>query len=327
MIHCIHLPRRALLGVSAAIALLTAGFTQAQSSGNTHLVVPVPPGGGMDVTARIVADHIGKELGTVIVENKPGAALRLAIDHVKRAKPDGRTLLFSPTSPFTIYPHTYDTLSYDAKTDFIPVSPVVSFDFALGVPGNSPINSVAEYVEAVKKNPGEFGMYAVPAAGAAPHFAGAQFARVANIEATHVPYKGSAPAMQDLIGGHIPAIFNLTGEFVQYLDDKRVKVLATTGDERSPFTPEIPTFKELGYADMVLNEWFGIFAPAGTPEEVVERVNTLVVNAVSDPNIESRFKTMGYTPFPLSSSETHQKFEADVRLWQPVVQASGFKVE
>lgn len=322
-----RLPRRTLLGLSAAISLLGAGFAQAQSSGNTHLVVPVPPGGGMDVTARIIADHIGKELGPVIVENKPGAALRLAIDHVKRAQADGRTLLFSPTSPFTIYPHIYQTLAYNANTDFIPVAPVVSFDFALGVPGNSPINSVAEYIAAVKKNPAEFGMYAVPAAGAAPHFAGAQFARVAGIEATHVPYKGSAPAMQDLIGGHIPAIFNLTGEFVQYLDDKRVKVLATTGAERSPFTPNVPTFKELGYDNMVLNEWFGIFAPVGTPAATVERVNALVVRAVSDPQVQNRFKTMGYTPFHLPSADTLRQFEADQKLWQPVVQASGFKVE
>lgn len=327
MTHFTQHPRRTFLSVAAAIAVLGAGLAHAQSPGNTHLVVPVPPGGGMDVTARIIADNLGKELGPVIVENKPGAALRLAIDYVKRAKPDGRTLLFSPTSPFTIYPHIYDSLSYDAKKDFIPVAPVVSFDFALGVPGNSPIDSVAEYIEAVNKNPAEFGMYAVPAAGAAPHFAGAQFARVAGINTTHVPYKGSAPAMQDLIGGHIPAIFNLTGEFVQYLDDKRVKVLATTGADRSPFTPDVPTFKELGFEDMVLSEWFGIFAPTGTPDEVVERVNALVVKAVDDPNIKSRFGTMGYTPLKLSTSQTKQQFEDDVNLWQPIVKASGFKVE
>jgi len=280
----------------------------------------------MDASARLLAEYTREALGTVVVENRPGGALRLAIDFVKRAEPDGTTLLFSPTSPFTIYPHIYKKLAYDLS-DFVPVSTFCSFDFALGVPGNSPINSVADYIAAVKRDPQKSGFYAVPAAGASPHFAGAQFARAAGIETRHVPYKGSAPAMQDLIGGHVPAAFNLTGEFLQYVPDKKVKVLATTGARRSPFAPDVPTFTELGFKDMVLGEWFGMFAPAMTPASVVEKINAAVRDTLRKAEVTARLTTLGYTPLHLSAAEMKQRLVADLNAWGPVVKSTGFTVE
>jgi len=318
--------RRFLALAASAGALAAVGRTWAQGA-PWQIVVPVPAGGGMDVTARLVAEGLRNGMGPVIVENRPGGALRIAIDAVKRAGPGARQMLFSPTSPFTIYPHIYSGLGYDPQRDFVPVSPVCRYDFALAVPGDSPIHSVAEFLEFAGREPDKYGLYAVPAAGAAPHFAGAQFSRVTGVPLNYVPYKGSAPAMQDLIGGHVPAIFNLTGEFMPHLADKRVRVLATTGAERSPFTPDIPTFKELGYPDMVLDEWFGVYVPQGTDPILIETINQRIREGLSQPAALAKFQAMGYTPYTLSPAETRERLAADAEIWAEVVKATGFRIE
>jgi tripartite-type tricarboxylate transporter receptor subunit TctC len=291
------------------------------------VLVPVPPGGGLDASARLMTDSIKEVAGTVVIENRPGAALRLAIEAVKRADPDGATLLFSPISPFTIYPHIYKKLAYDYTTDFVCVSPFCMVDFALGVPGSSPINTVAEYIAAVRADPKRYASYAVPAAGAAPHFTGAQFARITGLPLEHVPYKGSAPAMQDLIGANVPAAFNLSGEFLQYLPAKRMKVLATSGERRSPFLPDVPTFAELGYRDMVLSEWFGLFAPAQAPVQVLEPLSAAIGKALQRPDVQSRLSGLGYVPFALDMRSASRRLAEDAATWGRIVKATGFTVQ
>jgi tripartite-type tricarboxylate transporter receptor subunit TctC len=319
--------RRAFMQLTVLAGVGPLGLVLAQSGRLTKLIVPVPAGGGMDACARLLAEHCKEALGTTVVDNRPGGALRIAIEAVKRANADGETLLFAPVSPFTIYPHIYKKLAYDVRTDFVPVSPFCLFDFALGVPGNSPVNSLAEYVAAVKKTPKEFGMYAVPAAGAAPHFVGAQFAHVAGIQTEHIPYKGSAPAMTDLIGGHIPAAFNVTGEFVQYVADKKVKVLATTGAKRSALLPNVPTFSELGFKDMELTEWFGLYAPAKTPTSVVNTINNAVAQTLGKPEVIARLKTLGYAPFHLPAAQLMDRVVSEARVWEPIVKSTGFSLD
>ena len=326
-----HLPRRTFLEIpiatSLAASLALSGLAHAQNNRITKIIVPVPAGGGMDATARLFAEYTKEMLGTGIVDNKPGAALRIAIDLVKQAAPDGTTLLFSPASPFTIYPHIYKKLTYDFKNDFVAISPFCQFDFALGVPSDSPINTVADYINAVKRDPNKFSNYAVPAAGAAPHFVGAQFARISGLPLQHIPYKGSAPAMQDLIGGNVPAAFNLTGEFIQHAASKRVKVLATSGEKRSPFFPNVPTFAELGFKDMALTEWFGIFAPAKTPVAMIESINAAITAALRRPEVQARLSTLGYSPYSLSSKETQQRVVAEMNAWSSIVKSTGFSLE
>jgi tripartite-type tricarboxylate transporter receptor subunit TctC len=321
------LDRRAFIQLAALAGAGALGTAQAQSGRLTKLMVPVPAGGGMDACARLLAEHCTEALGTIVVDNRPGGALRIAIETVKRAKADGETLLFTPVSPFTIYPHIYKKLSYDVRTDFVPVSPFCLYDFALGVPGNSPVNTLAEYVAAVKKNPEQFGMYAVPAAGAAPHFVGAQFARVAGIQTKHVPYKGSAPAMTDLIGGHVPAAFNVTGEFVQYVAEKKVKVLATSGAKRSALLPNVPTFAESGFKDMELSEWFGLFAPAKTPASMISTLNNAVAQALGKPEVIARLTTLGYAPFHLPVAQLMDRVVSETRAWEPIVKSTGFSLD
>ena len=327
MPSCAFTRRRALLLSFATATLGGLPTARAQTARTTRLLVPVPPGGGMDSCARLFGEQMRDALGTVVVENRPGAALRLAIDAARRAEPDGATLLFAPASPFTIYPHIYKKLAYDVRTDFIAVTPFCHFDFALGVPGTSPINTLAEYVDAVRRAPDKNGFFAVPAAGAAPHFVGAQFARVAGLKLEHIPYKGSAPAMQDLIGGAVPAAFNLTGEYVPYLPTRRVKVLATTGARRSPFMPEVPTFTELGYKDMELGEWFGVFAPAKTPPSVIEQINAATAAALRKPEVTTRLSALGYSPLHLSSGELGARVLQELAAWGPIVKSTGFSLE
>ena len=319
--------RRTLLAAGALMGVMRGVSAQTPAGRVTRVLVGVPPGGGLDASARLMADSIKDVAGNVVIDNRPGAALRLAIEATKRAEPDGSTLLFSPISPFTIYPHIYKKLSYEYATDFVCISPFCTVDFALGVPGSSPINTVADYVAAVRADPKKYASFAVPSAGAAPHFTGAQFARITGLPLEYVPYKGSAPAMQDLIGGNVPAAFNLSGEFLQYLPAKRVKVLATTGERRSPFLPDVPTFSELGFRDMVLSEWFGLFAPAQTPAGVVDTLSAAVVKAVQRPDVQTRLAGLGYVPLGLDPRAASRRLAEEAAVWGRVVKATGFTVQ
>ena len=326
MPHLKSTRRRTFLKLSLLCALaITHRSARAQKP--TFLVVPVPPGGGMDTTARLLTEAVRPTLGQILVDNRPGAALRIGLQAVRQAAPDGTWLLYTPISPFTIYPFVYKKLGFDAERDLIPIAPVVSFEFALGVPGNSPVSTVAEYLQAAKRNPGQDGLYAVPGAGTSVHFAGAALAYSTGVDLVYVPYKGSAPAMQDLIGANVPACFNVLGEFLQYRRSGKVKVLATTGAKRSPFMPDVPTFTELGFKGMALNEQFGLFAPAKTPMTTVEKISSAVLAAVRQPDFVRRVGELGYTTLPMSPQEFADKLKADRAAWAPIVKATGFTID
>ena len=322
------LSRRDLLGLLLAVGAGSLHQTAAAQSGKPlTLIVPVPPGGGMDSTARLAADQLRETFGPVIVDNRPGAALRIALNLVKAAAPDGHTLLFTSISPFTIYPFVYTRLGYKVEGDLIPVAPVVSYEFAIAVPGSSPIRSLAEYIAAVKKAPEVHGLYAVPAAGSAVHFAGAAFAAMAGLSMKHVPYKGSAPAMQDLIGGHVPACVNVLGEFLPYRADGKVRVLATTGAKRSPFMADVPTLAELGFKGLVASEQFGLFAPAATAASVVDKLNAAMAGAMGKPEIGKRLGELGYTPAQASPAAFAAALREQRAYWGPIVKATGFTLD
>ena len=318
--------RRSFLKLSLVWAPAMSGFA-AHGQKPTSIVVPVPPGGGMDATARLLAERIRPALGTILVENKPGAALRIGLQAVRGAAPDGTSLLYTSISPFTIYPFVYKKPGFDAERDLIAGAPVVSFEFALAVPGTSPISSLAEYIEAARREPSRYGHYAVPGAGTSVHFTGAALAHSTGLDLKHVAYKGSAPAMQDLIGGHVPACMNVLGEFLQYRGTGKVKVIATTGARRSPFMPDVPTFTELGFKGMALNEQFGLFAPAKTPGATVERISVAVLAAVRDPDFVRRVGELGYTTLPMGPQEFADKLKADREAWGPIVKVTGFSLD
>jgi tripartite-type tricarboxylate transporter receptor subunit TctC len=280
----------------------------------------------MDASARVIAENVQGALGLVIVENKPGAALRLALQIVRNAPPDGNTLLYTAVSPFTIYPHIYQRLDY-SESDFVPIVSAVSFDFALGVPASSTVTTLAQYVDAARRDPERSGLYGVPAAGSAAHFVGAALASAAGVKLTHVPYRGSAPLMADLIGGHVVAACNVLGEFIPHRRAGRVRVLATTGSARSPLMPDVPTFAELGYPALVFGEQFGLFAPKGTPADRVNRINAAVLTALRAPEVQKRLNDLGYTSTPMTPEAFAASLAADRAKWGPIIAATGFKVE
>lgn len=319
--------RRGLLKLPLAMAASTGAGAFAQSGRPLTLMVPVPPGGGMDSMARLLAEQLRPTLGTAIVDNRPGAALRIALNLVKAAPPDGQTLLFTAVSPFTIYPFVYAKPGYRVEGDLLPVAPMVSYEFAVAVASSSPFKTLAEYLAAVKKDPQAHGLYAVPAAGSAAHFAGAALATAAGVPLKYVPYKGSAPAMQDLIGGHVPACVNVLGEFLPYRESGKVRVLATTGAQRSPFMPDVPTLKELGFKDLVVSEQFGVFAPAGTPAARIGQLHAAIASATRQPDVRKRLAELGYEPAFASLAA----FEASLRearaFWQPIVKSTGFTLD
>ncbi len=323
--------RRSILKLPAALWAVSAAGAAfnalSQTARNVVWVVPVPAGGGMDATARLIAEQVRDTLGMIVVDNKPGAALRLGLYAVRGAAADGATLVYTAVSPFTIYPHVYKKLGFDPDADFVPVVPAVSYEFALAVPGGSAISTLAEYIDAVRKDPERNGLYAVPGAGTSVHFAGAALAAAIGANLKHVPYKGSAPAMQDLIGGHVPACMNVLGEFLPYRGAGKVKVLATTGAARSPLMPDVPTFAELGFKGMVLNEQFGIFAPAKTPAAMVQKINAAVAAAVQKPEVARRLAELGYSTLPISATEFATKLKANRTAWGPIVKSTGFTID
>lgn len=320
--------RRAVLAGAAALVAAGAGRAAAQGGRITRVVVPVPAGGGMDACARLFAEFAPREtLGQAIVENRPGGALRLAIEFVQRSEPDGRTLLFAPASVFTIYPHIYRRLTYELERDFAPISTFCEFELALGVPAASPASTLAEYLAWVRRESGRAAAFAVPAAGSAAHFAGARLARLAGVPLEHVPYRGSAPAMQDLLAGAVPAAFNVAGEFAAHRAAGRVKVLATTGARRSPFYTDVPTFAESGFPDLVVGEWFGLFAPAATPAATVAALNAAVASALARPEVLSRLETLAYVPRHMDSAAFAARIRAEREGWAETIRATGFVVE
>lgn len=320
--------RRRVVQLFAATGAASAcAVAIGQSDKPLSLIVPVPPGGGMDNMARLVAEQLRPTFGTVIVDNRPGAALRIALNMVKRAAPDGRTLLLTSISPFTIYPFVYTKLDYKVEGDLLPVAPVVSYEFAIAVPGSSPIKTLAEYIAAAKKEPDKVGLYAVPAAGSAVHFAGEALASAAGVSLKHVPYKGSAPAMQDLIGGHVPACVNVLGEFLPYRGSGKVRVLATTGAKRSPYMPDVPTLDELGFKGLIASEQFGLFAPAGTSPELVAKLNAAIASAVRRPDVQKHLADLGYSPASASPAEFAASLGASRNFWKPIVKSTGFSLD
>lgn len=291
-----------------------------------RFVVPYVAGGGFDSLLRPMAERLRTSLGRpVIVESKPGAAGRLGVRYVKGAPADGSVLLAVPIAPMSVFPHVYQDLGYDAVADFRPVSQIATFDLGLAVGPAVPVTSVKDLVAWLKANPDK-ASYGTPAAGSLPHFFALMFSSAAVVELRHVPYKGNAPALADLTGGHLPLYFTSTPDLVELHKSGRLRVLATSGSERSIVLPDVPTFAEAGYA-IEGTGWYGIFAPAKTPEPVVTRLSEAIVAASRAPEVVARMQVLGVRPTGTTAAELARIQRADLDRWGPVIRASGFKPE
>jgi tripartite-type tricarboxylate transporter receptor subunit TctC len=316
-------------GASAFAALVPpAAWAQADQLEIARLVIGSPPGGVLDAFTRLAAEVLRPDYArNVVVENKTGASGQIAVQTVKAAVGDGATILVTPMPMMGIYPHTYKKLAYNPRTDFVPVSMGAVFDLTLAVGPMVPasVKDLRGFFAWCKANP-EQASFGSPAAGSTPHFIGSMAAKAAGVELAHVSYRGPTPAINDMIGGQVAAACSTVGDFLPFLDGK-ARLLATTGTERSRFTPQVPTFIEQGYKDLVVNDWFGLFAPAGTPDKQVQRLSTALKKGLADRAFARAMDLKGVDPRWSSSVELAERLEADTRRWGPIVKSLNFSAD
>ena len=326
--------RRQFLHIGAAGAMLplvgAPGFARATVTAKpSRFVVGFAPGGGTDTIARMVADTVRADYpGGLIVENKPGAASRMAVETVKAAEADGSTLLVTPDFSLTVYPHSFRKLSYDPLKDLVPVAPVALAGLALcaGPMVPASVKTPGDYLEWCKANP-KMASFGSPGAGSSFHFAGLMLAKARGVELSHIGYKGGAPALQDVVGGQIPANICAIGEALQFVKAGRLRVLGTFGPERDRFAPDAPTMVESGFKDVVAQAWVGVLAPAKTPADVVARTAAALNKATSGNALTERLAGYGMRPLTMTSSEFDAMLRSDIQRWAPVVKASGFTAD
>ncbi|WP_043837210.1 tripartite tricarboxylate transporter substrate-binding protein [Muricoccus aerilatus] len=291
-----------------------------------RVIAGFPPGGTVDTVARRAADSLSPTYArSVIVENRTGAGGQIAAAAVKNASPEGAMVLLTPLGVLTQQPHTFAQVPYDPFADFTPLTAGASFEFAWGVGPAVPdaVRTVPQYLEWCRggNSRGNFGS---PAAGTTPHFVGIMLGRSAGVEMTHVGYRGTPPAILDMIGGQIPAVCGPAGEFLQYVNSGKCRVLATSGAQRSRFLPNVPTFVEQGFADLAFEEWFAFFAPARTPAARVEEFSRLVADAFAAPAIAQTFAIQGLQVKVSRPAELRDRLASEYETWGRIVKAVGF---
>jgi len=312
--------------VPVLIACLLFAASAAAQDRTVKFLVGFPAGAGLDTMTRLVADKMRVSLGQpVVVENRPGAAGQIAMSAVKAAAPDGLTLVMTPLVTVVTAPHVYAKLPYDAFADFAPVAHTANFLFAFTVGAAAPANSLADYVALVKKDD-KFGNYASAGTGSLPHFFSLLFAESAGIKLNHIGYKGTAPALTDLLGGQLGAFMGTVSDVAAQHKAGKMRVLATSGARRARELPDVPTFRELGYAIEGAG-WYAAYAPAKTPKETVDRLGAAIADAIKSPDVRDRLEALGMEPTGLGPAELARIHKSDYDKWGPVIKASGFKPE
>ena len=306
-------------------ALLPTAFAQTATDRPIRVVVPFAAGNTLDTALRQVAEVMKQTTGqTVLVEAKPGGSGIIAAQYVMQAAPDVATLLLANTSMFTINPHTFAKLPYDPEKHFKPVTNFLGSAMVMAVHASVPANNVAEFVAWTKANPGKVS-YASFTAGNSSHFAGVILNQRAGIDMVHVPFNGTPPAVQNLVGGQVQAAFLPLLAVKPHVDSGKVKVLAITSPQRSPLAPTLATFREQGYPELDIYIWASIVAPAGTPDPVIARLNTEFTKALRSTEIRDKWQAMGFEALPSTPDEFTRFAQAESRRWAEAVKISGFK--
>ncbi len=301
-----------------------AAHGQAFPSRPIKVVIGVPAGGTQDVLTRAIADSVRAALGPLIIDNRGGAAGRIAVEMVKNAEPDGHTLLLGTAGMMTMFPHAYRRLAYDPVRDFVPIINAARFELAMVVHKDVPANTPAEFVSWAK-TPGKHVSFASYGAGTPSHFLGEMLNRAAGLQMTHIPYRGSTPARQDVMGGQIPVYFDTVGGAIAMLPSGRVKVLASSGAKRSPPLPSVPTFVELGYADVIAAAWFSYYAPARTPGTVVDKLRREFARAVNSREVRLQLLLNGMYPVGDGPEALLRTMREDSEHWGRIIKATGFQ--
>jgi tripartite-type tricarboxylate transporter receptor subunit TctC len=326
------LSRRFFLTASASGALAcgfgglgTAAGAQVVAK-NVRLLVGFPPGGSLDVVARLLAEHMKGYAPSMIVDNRPGAGGRIALETLKNSEPDGSVLILTPGDQVTLFPHVYQKLQYDALRDFAPVTTICTCPFLLAIGPMVPasVTTLAQFIEWCRANP-KLATYGSPGAGTRPHFLGVTLARAAGIDFVHLPYKGGAPAIQDVLGGQIPASINVFSNAFPHVQSGSLRALAITAPKRSPLLPNVPTMREAGYPEVEAVEWFGLFVPAKTPTDVVNALYSTVQQALKSDAINTGLGKLSFDVAGMSQDNFVTLIKADTERWAGLVKVSGFK--
>lgn len=315
--------RRQLVTALAAAAL--CGGSLAQDRPALRILVGFPPGGSADVIARLIGDAIKEDFASVVVENRPGAGGRLALNLTRQAKPDGQTVVVLPSGPMVLFPHVYKKLEYDAVKDFTPISQIAKFQFGVVAGPAAPVKNVAEMIARAKSDP-KSATYGTPGQGTLPHFMGVLLEQSAGAPFTHVPFQGGAPANTALLGGHIGYKFDVVSETAQLHKEGKVRIIAVTGAKRDPQVPEVPTLKEQGI-DMEATAWFAMYGPAGLAPDVLARLERAVQRAVANPALNKRLEDLGYEPIGSTSAALAAAQRTDLARWEKPIKATGVSLD
>ena len=314
-----------LMAIAGLATALTATGAAAQAlDGPLHIVVGYAPGGATDRVARIVGDKLASKLGVpVIVDNKPGAGGRLAAQQVKVTPANQSVLMLANPAVMVVAPLVFKDNGYDAERDFVPVSHVNDYDFALAVSPTLPVRELNHLLAWMRANPQQANV-GVPATGSLPHFFGLMVGEKAKVQTQVIGYRGSAPLLNDLIGGQVPIAVDTEDVVIPQHDGGKLRILAISGAKRSPFAPSVPTFKEAGL-DLAASGWNTFFAPVTMPREKVERLATAIREVMQDPDTVRKFTDSKMTPVVSTQAQTAAMLKAYRLQWGPVVQKSGYQ--
>lgn len=293
-----------------------------------RVICPFPAGGTADVVARLVAQKLGEAFGqSVVVENRVGASGNIGADFVAKAEPDGYTLLVTPPPPLSVNPTLYKTMPYDAATAFSWISVVAQSPSVLVVNPRVPFTTMQELVAYAKANPGKINYASQGGGGTTSHLTASMLAMDAKIDLVHVPYKGSAPALTDLLGGQVEMMFDNLGSSLQHIKAGSLKVLAIASHHRSKELPDTPTMIEAGFPNFIAEAWFSAAAPARTPPEIIQTLNTIIVRGFRQPDIIQKLSAQGVEPVASSPQEMAAFVKEETARWRKVIQATGLQLE
>jgi tripartite-type tricarboxylate transporter receptor subunit TctC len=317
---------RTLIAV-IAIAFAASAAAQGFPSKPIKLICPFPPAGSVDIASRAIANELTKTLGQpVTVENRPGAGGNLGAEAAARSAPDGYTLFMSTSGIQAINPALYAKMTFDPNKELVSVVPLVSLSNVLVLHPSVKANSVKEVIAMAKAQPGKI-PYASSGNGTSIHMSGAMFTQMTGIDMIHIPYKGSGPAVTDLLAGQVSMMFDNIPSALPHIKSGKLRALATTGAKRDPALPDLPTIAEAGVPGYESGVWFGIMVPAGTPKEVIARLNAETVKGAKSPEFVKRMTDLGYNIIPGAPEVMAEMIKVEIARWTPIVKASGAKVD
>ena len=314
--------RRSLLAIGLALFMSGVGAQTAPST--VKLIVGYVAGGPVDAAARVFAPVLSRELGqTVVVENRAGAGGAVAGQSVVKSAPNGSEIFFAASPTMTITPHVLKAMTFDPLKDMTPLAPILTYANVLVINLNQPFKTLPELLAFAKANPGQLA-YGSAGMGASNHLSGELFASRAGVSMTHIPYKGNAPAMTDVMGGQIQMMFDIIGGAKAFIDGGKVRPLAVTSKERNPALPQLPSMTELGVRDYDVGGWFGMYGPLGMSTELQQRIATATTKALQDPDLRKRWTDQGYVIWSGNGGELAERMRREHALWAEVTKGMKF---